>query len=247
MSRGRWVVLTCLLGAATVVGSGCTQQLGDVGEHLPTAGPVGNGHYSVPEEVNTANGTYRYSLVVTEGGAPVSWEPCAPVELVVNPDGGPPGAVDQVRAAAAQVEAASGVQLRVAGTTRERPSEDRDEAMLRYPGGWAPALVAWTDTEETPSFDDDRLGQAAPSGSTLNGPHWVSGQVLLDEDLATDAPAELRAAATHHVLLHELGHLLGLAHVGDPDEVMYPGGEHQTTLGPGDTAGLRVLGACHAG
>jgi hypothetical protein len=53
------------------------------------------------------------------------------------------------------------------------------------------------------------------------------------------------------VLMHELGHVMGLGHVGAADELMWsprvPGHSRtpdlsQTDWGPGDLAGLRALG-----
>ena len=44
------------------------------------------------------------------------------------------------------------------------------------------------------------------------------------------------------LLTHELGHVMGLAHVDSPGEIMYPQMHRQTTFGPGDLVGLRRLG-----
>jgi hypothetical protein len=51
------------------------------------------------------------------------------------------------------------------------------------------------------------------------------------------------------VLLHELAHAVGLGHVLDPTQVMYPHTTHsESQFGAGDRAGLAALGAaagCH--
>jgi predicted Zn-dependent protease len=45
------------------------------------------------------------------------------------------------------------------------------------------------------------------------------------------------------VVMHELGHVLGLDHVDDPGELMHGENVGQTEFGPGDRAGLTALGA----
>ena len=45
------------------------------------------------------------------------------------------------------------------------------------------------------------------------------------------------------VILHELGHLMGLGHVKTVGELMHPSGGGTVDLGPGDLEGLRQLGA----
>jgi predicted Zn-dependent protease len=42
--------------------------------------------------------------------------------------------------------------------------------------------------------------------------------------------------------MHELGHVLGLGHVQDPSQLMYPAHHGQATYGPGDLAGLAAEG-----
>ena len=66
--------------------------------------------------------------------------------------------------------------------------------------------------------------------------------VALDRDAfaaMADRPGpDLRGA----VIEHELGHVLGLGHVDDPDELMYAETTNRTTLGAGDRAGLGLVG-----
>lgn len=213
--------------------------------HLPAAGPVGSGVWSRPPEVHTANGTYRFLYTRTSDGAPFTWDPCQPVPLVVNPDSGPADAVGLVREAAAEISAASGLDVVVVGTTDERPGTGRPLSLARYPGAWAPVLVAWSDVGESPGLHG-ALGYALPRGATVAGTgRFVTGQVVLDAawftgDVATDLAIDAEDQGS--VVLHELGHTVGLQHVDDQDEVMYPGA-WASELGPGDRAGLAALGA----
>jgi Matrixin len=49
--------------------------------------------------------------------------------------------------------------------------------------------------------------------------------------------------AREAVILHELGHLFGLAHVRDPRQLMYAETyDGMTRMGAGDQAGLAILG-----
>ena len=42
---------------------------------------------------------------------------------------------------------------------------------------------------------------------------------------------------------HEFGHLVGLGHVDDPDEIMNKHGVRVSTYGPGDLEGLARIGS----
>jgi predicted Zn-dependent protease len=48
--------------------------------------------------------------------------------------------------------------------------------------------------------------------------------------------------AARAILMHELGHVVGLAHVDDPGELMYDDNVGRTSFGPGDLRGLAALG-----
>ena len=45
------------------------------------------------------------------------------------------------------------------------------------------------------------------------------------------------------MLRHEVGPLIGLDHVEDTAALMHPDDSTQTTWGPGDRAGIAILGA----
>jgi len=187
----------------------------------------------------------------TEDGDPLRWDACRPIDLVLSVPDAPPGAEEDVREAAARIATASGLQLRVAGISDERPAALRP-LVVREQGGWRwnPVLIAWMSPEEAraagiPLEVHDR-GVALPVAVRAGDREgYVTGQVVLNA-----ARGDLRAGfvdrsdAWGATLLHELGHLVGLAHVEDTDQLMsLEPGRGPVVLGGGDLAGLELLGA----
>jgi len=101
-------------------------------------------------------------------------------------------------------------------------------------------LVAWADPGTAGLDDDGSSGSAstvrvlAPSGQSV----LVAGQVVLNRHHSHLYRGRLGQA----LLEHELGHLLGLAHVDDPIAGQYPLLGDVDRLASGDRAGLRAAG-----
>lgn len=73
---------------------------------------------------------------------------------------------------------------------------------------------------------------------------YVTGQVTLDApDLREGMRRSGDTTGARGVVMHELGHVLGLGHVDDPDQLMHPEGTVANTFADGDRAGLARLGA----
>lgn len=172
-----------------------------------------------------------------------------PVRVVVDPTGGPEGAVGDLRQALALLAEASGLDLDLVGTTTERPDVDRPLAEPDGAGGWRwrPVLVAWEEpgVSGLPLTALDR-GVAVPV-AVRDGEReaLVTGQVVLNARRTDLVPGfGDRRDAWGATLTHELGHLLGLAHVDDPRQLMATDpGSGPVELGAGDRAGLRAVGA----
>lgn len=180
-------------------------------------------------------------------GGPLRWDPCAPIGFVLRSEGAPEGAEDDLRAALAVLAAATGIDLRLLGTTDERPAADRplvvrDGDALR----WAPVLVAWDEPGigGVPLGSHDR-GVAVPV-AVRDGDReaFVTAQVVLNVRRTDLRPGFAdRADSWGATLLHELAHVLGLAHVDDPAQLMSEDpGSGPVRLGEGDLAGLARLG-----
>ncbi len=199
-----------------------------------------------PPVAAAVQGTYAF-LHTTPAGDPVGYDPCRPVRYVFRPDGAPPGSEELVREAVAIVAQASGLVFEDDGTTDEAPAVARRLIQPeRYGDDWAPVLIAWADESAVPELAGEVAGMggsAAVPGADGHGQWLAAGRVVLD---ATDIGAMLDrpdgAAQARAIIVHELSHVLGLDHVDAVDELMHPISSTRTDLGPGDRAGLALVG-----
>lgn len=184
-------------------------------------------------------------------GTPLRWDACRPIEFVLSLDGLPTDVGPDVIEALDRLSRASGLELRLMSTTEERPRVDRP-LVVRDGSGWrwSPVLIGWMSPAEAaavgvPLEAQDR-GVALPI-SVRDGDResYVTGQVVLNAQRADlIAGFSDRTDAWGATLLHELAHLLGLAHVEDGRELMAADpGRGPVAFGPGDLAGLAAVGA----
>jgi hypothetical protein len=192
-----------------------------------------------------AGGVYQFMAKQPGAGAqPVAWDPCEPVHYEVNTAGAPPHAMALVSGAIREVSRATGLKFEYEGLTDARPRWKSSE--LPFLTARRPVLVSWATESEVPQL----AGQVAGIGGPLARPardgrlHYVSGGVTLDSAsfAALDAQPE-GASLQRAIVLHELGHLIGLAHVSDPAELMYADNVGHLDYGPGDRTGLAQLGS----
>ncbi|SDE70038.1 Matrixin [Blastococcus fimeti] len=182
-----------------------------------------------------------------DGTTPVAYDPCRPIHYVLRPGNGPVGGEDLIHDAVDRVAEVTGLQFVYDGATAERPFDDRQPYQPeRYGDRWAPVVVAWETEAENPTFVSGVIGEAGSQGVSIgDGPRvLVTGGVSLDgaafiELLATPGGAAVARA----VVLHELGHLVGLDHVIDAGQLMYPTTSTVPDFAPGDLTGLVALGS----
>jgi hypothetical protein len=245
------VVLVIVLAAWAVtdqlssIGRTDHRTLRVIGGQPPAGVDAAPAPLGVPEPTPQSGGTYKFVRTQPGNEAPVAYDPCRPIHVVVNSRTAPPGADGLLADALSRVSRATGLQFVVDGPTAEVPSTDRPGYQPdRYPGRWAPVLVAWSDPAETPQLAGDTVGLGGSSLlSADDGDLYVSGRVILDgPELAGALTRDNGPAVVQGVLQHELGHLVGLDHVDDPGELMNPSTETLTDFGPGDLRGLALLG-----
>ena len=185
------------------------------------------------------------------GGVPATYDPCWPVHYVVNPAGMPAAAASMIGAAAAVVSAATGLVLVDDGPTDEPLRDDREILQrARYGNRWAPVLVGWSTAAAYPMLAGDVAGVGGSALVQPRGPasgRLVSGQIALDAEALAGLIGSGRSEQAQAIVLHEFGHVVGLDHVDDPAQLMYPRNRGRTAFGPGDLEGLARLGhgVCH--
>lgn len=189
---------------------------------------------------------YRFLAHQDEGKEPITWSPCRPIRFVTRPDNTPVGGAALITSAVAEVSAATGLRFEDGGLTTELPSEERKPYQFeRYGDRWAPVLIAWATGAEIPDFGIVAAGKAGgiPVNTASGDATYVSGVLYLDPTQIDQARVALGEAVARRVIVHEFGHLVGLAHVDDPKAVMHPEYvEGSSGLSPGDRAGLAALG-----
>jgi hypothetical protein len=185
------------------------------------------------------------------GGEPVRWNPCDTITYAVNTAGASSSIRPDLREALARVTRVTGIEFESVGTTEE--TFFRAYNRMRYQGvvKKAELIVIWIDHEDYEAILR-RLRDPRPSiafaktmaGLTADRDQYFGGIIVMDAD-ATSGRGFGYRYAHGSVLLHELGHIMGLDHVKDPDQLMYSGRHPNFGLrgfGPGDLEGLRRLG-----
>jgi hypothetical protein len=186
-------------------------------------------------------GTYAYmSTQPDTDDVPVTYDPCETIRIEVNDERAPRDADEILEEALAQMEDLTGLAFDVVGTTDAEPLADGD---IRDGDTYRPVQLSWSDADTVPELAGDVAGLGGSTWIEDDGYRWyVTGDVVLDADDLERFGREV----TMMVLLHELGHLVGLAHVDSTAELMHPssGGPD---WGPGDLVGLEQLGGGRCG
>jgi hypothetical protein len=169
--------------------------------------------------------------------------------------GGQSSRITLVKQALAQVTAATGLRFRYLGTTRYVPRD----AVIHYASGsryvfdaagqraatGAELVVAWAAKSWTNLLTGTEAGSgtASWSGSPSSQLRIVESAVVMK----TGVPllSGFRAGASvGTLLLHELGHAVGIEHVTSRSQVMYPtiGSWSPAGYASGDKTALRMVG-----
>jgi len=206
---------------------------------------------SVP--VPPADEDYEYLQAAGQNGdlAPYSrngrryfgWRPCDSITYAVNTGRANQIQIDAMNSAIRQVENASGFDFVLLGNVNGSLNTNTIDANV--PGvGQAMAVIAFSDVSATPALTGNTIGiggLGSGSGDTVvqdGSLAWIvrGGFAIADIDDVTD-PGDITAT-----FAHELGHMLGLAHVNAVGELMRPVLSNQSDFGDGDRNGLYSIG-----
>jgi hypothetical protein len=173
-----------------------------------------------------------YAFISMHGDYPITWNHCQAIRYQVNPKGAPENWQEIVHRAIDDIEKESGFVFADRGTSVKT---ELIGAGLYAGNEWEPVLIVWSDRYQDQMLDGGTIGFGGSRVAEMKGiPRLVIGQVTLDSNVKDPEQTQL-------VLEHELGHVLGLDHVEDPDQLMYPAYHGQKGLGRGDINGLKRL------
>jgi hypothetical protein len=240
--------ITALFPGVSVPGAPQKEPGGTEPERVPDAPPPGLEEAAAPlaspPAPGTTNDSYKF-LATNDDGTPVGYSPCRPLHYVVNDATAPLGSDALLATALANISAASGIQFINDGTTDELPVDRREPYQpSKYGDRWAPLLISWTTPVEAPALADNVIGTGGSTMYSLNkGPKsYITGSLELDTPQVTELLASPGGADyVLAVMQHELGHVMGLDHVDDPIQLMYPEIGAPDGLAAGDLNGLHLL------
>jgi hypothetical protein len=180
---------------------------------------------------STAGSTGPFSfLVLDAAGRPGRWNPCAgPIRYLFNPRLAPSGGEQLLIDAFDYVGAITGLAFAYGGTTTEDPRTARVDGAI---------VVGWVEPFDAVGRGGSQYRRGASGGLVA-----TNGAVFLNASYIGTIGVSWRGGAWGPVLLHELGHVLNLGHVDDPNQLMAAINTGQADFGSGDLAGLDRLGA----
>ena len=208
--------------------------------------PLGSSQRLLPAVHATTSGPHAF-LQTNPDGTPVTWSPCEPIHYAVNSDEMPGNGMDVLHAAIDRVSAAAGLKFVQDPGTHAVASGGGAGLDIAADGLYLPVLISWATKQEFPRLGD-HAGITYPLSLDVGGVRvthtfqYYSGQIVLDANYYRTIAAQGWASEEQAIIMHELGHLVGLAHVHVGTELMNEDNVGLQHFGPGDLQGLAEAG-----
>jgi hypothetical protein len=155
------------------------------------------------------------------------WDPCGPITVLVDFSDAQAGARTDLDAVVHELRAATGLDLRMAeGHVDDTPVDGA-------------IAVRWARGGSVSGLTGNVIGLGGFGYTTERivwGHVWIRSDVSLGIQPGGDD-------LLRFVLAHEIAHALGLGHIDDPTQLMYPYANGHDHFQDGDLAGLYRLGA----
>ena len=198
-----------------------------------------------PDVVKAAGDPAAFDFITREAsGSPARWDTCRPAWYRINPAGAPPGSEAVIHEAFARAAAASGIPFAYACESDVVPFSPG----VQYPLGQADTVyVAFSSADVVADLRGGviALGGSGYTSTPAGRTRLALGAVVVDTDATSLEVGFHGGYSLGSLVIHELGHVMNLAHVNAPDQVMDPylKVSSPTDYQAGDRAGLALLTA----
>jgi hypothetical protein len=213
------LILSTVPGSSAATGSAVS------GSHRPPGSPK----------------AYKFALKLH--GQPVHWNKCQTIDYRLSRSKAPAHALRQVKHAIRLLHRGSGLRFRYLGRTKLIPGNTTN-----YPGRTR-LIIGWSTPAKSKVLAQSGGSEAGVggfsymfTGEIIQGSVVLNRKVVLTNGFGT-GPRVGPQGTVGELLLHELGHAVGLAHVKSQSQIMFPELTRKTArYGAGDLNGLAKVG-----